>query len=106
EGFAFFSAGLFLQYMEKNPQKYLDYWEHARKQLVAKNEYGKRPVDAGGPWMGARLDSKKNSDAYQAVVYNKGGYILHMLRMMMWTQKDGDKPFRDMLQEFVKEYLN
>jgi Peptidase family M1 domain len=106
EGFAFFSAGLYLQYMEKNPQKYLDYWENARKQLVAKNEYGKRPVEAGGPWMGLRLGSRKNDNAYQTVVYNKGGYVLNMLRMMMWNPKDGDKAFREMLQEFVKVHLN
>jgi len=105
EGFAFFSAGLYLQYIAKSPQKYADYWEHARKQLIDRNEYGKRPVDAGGPWLGLRLSSKKN-DAYQPVVYNKGGYILNMLRSMMWNQKEGDAAFREMLQDFVKQYLN
>lgn len=105
EGFAFFSAGLYLQYIDKSPQKYTDYWEHARKQLIEKNEFGKRPVEAGGPWFGLRLSSRKN-DAYQAVVYNKGGYILNMLRSMMWTQKDGDGAFREMLQDFVRQYLN
>ena len=105
EGFAFFSAGLYLQYIDKSQQKYTDYWEHARKQLIEKNEFGKRPVEAGGPWFGLRLSSRKN-DAYQAVVYNKGGYILNMLRSMMWSQKDGDTAFREMLQDFVRQYLN
>jgi len=106
EGFAFFSAGLFLQYTQKNPQKYIDYWEHARKLLMEKNKFGRRPNDGGPVWMGLRMESFKNQGAYSAVVYRKGGYILHMLRSMMWTPKDGDKPFMAMMQDFVKEYMN
>ena len=41
EGFAFFSAGLFLQQTQKSPQKYLDYWDHARKRLTEKNADGR-----------------------------------------------------------------
>jgi aminopeptidase N len=106
EGFAFFSAGLFLQYTQKNPQKYVDYWEHARKLLLEKNKFNKRPNDGGPVWMGLRMGSFKNPGAYSAVVYRKGGYVLHMLRSMMWTPKDGDKPFMAMMQEFVKQYMN
>jgi hypothetical protein len=106
EGFAFFSAGLYLQLTEKNSDKYLAYWEHAQKMLTEKNNYGKRPNDAGPVWMGLRLQSFKNPLGYQAVTYRKGGYILHMLRAMMWSPKDGDKPFMEMMQEFVRTYMN
>jgi hypothetical protein len=106
EGFAFFSAGLFLQFTEKNQDKYLSYWENARKSLTQKNSYGRRTLDAGPVWMGLRLDSFRNQHAYSSVVYRKGGYILHMLRSMMWTSKDHDKEFMAMLQEFVQENLN
>jgi hypothetical protein len=106
EGFAFFSAGLYLQLTEKSPDKYLAYWDHAQKYLTEKNTFGKRPNDAGPLWMGLRLVSFKNPSGYQAVTYRKGGYILHMLRSMMWSQKDGDKPFMEMMQDFVKTYMN
>jgi Carboxypeptidase regulatory-like domain/Peptidase family M1 domain len=106
EGFAFFSAGLYLQLTEKSPDKYLGYWEHAQKYLTEKNNYGRRPNDAGPIWMGERLISFKNPAGYDAVTYRKGGYILHMLRSMMWTAKDGDKPFMEMMQDFVKTYMN
>src|ERR1044072_4000072 len=91
EGFAFFSAGLYLQLTEKTPDKYLAYWDHAQKLLTEKNQFGKRPNDAGPVWMGLRLISYKNSGGYQAVVYRKGGYILHMLRSMMWNAETGDR---------------
>jgi aminopeptidase N len=40
------------------------------------------------------------------VIYRKGGYVLHMLRMLMFDRKDGDKPFIDMMHDFVSTYMN
>jgi aminopeptidase N len=56
--------------------------------------------------MGLRLGSFKNPGAYNAVVYRKGGYVLHMLRSLMFDVKDGDQPFIDMMKDFVKTYRN
>ncbi len=106
EGFAEFSAGLYLQLTEKNKDKYLAYWDHARHAVVDKNAYGNRPNDAGPIWMGLRLVSTHNSGAYNAVVYRKGGYILHMLRALMYDAKEGDKPFIDMMHDFVATHMN
>ena len=52
EGFAEFSAGLYLQASEKSASKYLAYWDHARHAIVDKNQYGKRTNDAGPLWLG------------------------------------------------------
>jgi len=106
EGFATFSAGLYLQLTEKTPDKYLKYWQNARQRLLEKNAYGRRPNDAGPLWLGERLDSVRNDDAYDAVVYGKGGYVLHMLRQMMYSPKEGDKPFIDMMHDFVSQHRN
>jgi aminopeptidase N len=38
------------------------------------------------------------------LIYPKGAYILHMIRMMMWTRQTGDQRFKDMMQDFVKTY--
>jgi aminopeptidase N len=40
------------------------------------------------------------------MIYPKGAYILHMLRMMMWDRKTGDAAFQEMMQDFVKTYFN
>jgi hypothetical protein len=105
EGFADFSAGLFLQKTEPKPDKYLKYWEHARERLLDRNNFGFRANDAGPVWMGLRLDTYKTSRAYNAVVYTKGGYVLHMLRALMADRKTGDQDFIDMLHDFVRTYL-
>jgi hypothetical protein len=106
EGFANFSAGLYLQISEKDPDKFLNYWEQSRKRMLEKNSFGRRSVDAGPLTLGTRLDSPKNPRAYSDLVYDKGGYILHMLRQMMWDSKEGDKYFIAMMQEFVREHMN
>jgi hypothetical protein len=106
EGFATFSAGLYLQLTEKTPDKYQKYWQNARQYLLEKNNYGNRRNDAGPVWLGQRLDSAHNQSAYDAVVYRKGAYVLHMLRMMMWDPKEGDKAFIDMMHDFVSTFMN
>jgi len=106
EGFADFSAGLFLELTNPKPDQYLHYLEEARKQIVEKNEFGKRPNDAGPIWLGLRLDTFKTERAYNRVVYPKGGYVLHMLRYLMQDQKTGDKDFIDMMHDFVQTYTN
>jgi hypothetical protein len=106
EGFAEFSAGLYLQLTEKSSEKYLKYWEHAQKTITEKNNFGRRANDAGPVWMGLRLNSYKNENAYSSVVYRKGGYVLHMLRSLMWDSKEGDKPFIEMMKDFVAQHMN
>jgi hypothetical protein len=106
EGFSDFSASLYLQFTEKSPDKYLKFWESARKRITDKNNFGRRSNDAGPVWMGLRLESYKNDDGYAAVVYNKGAYVLHMLRSMMWDSKTNDKAFIDMMHDFVEQHLN
>lgn len=106
EGFADFSAGLFLQYTEKNLDKYLKYWEHQSQAILEKNEWGRRNNDAGPIWMGLRLSTFKSPGAYNRLVYPKGGYILHMLRAIMYDRKTRDDQFIEMMHDFVKSHYN
>lgn len=106
EGFADFSAGLFLQLAEKNLDKYLKYWERQRQFITEKNQFGNRPNDAGPIWMGLRLNTFKTQGAYFRLVYPKGGYILHMLRAMMYDRQTGDEKFIEMMHDFVKSHFN
>ena len=40
------------------------------------------------------------------MIYPKGAYILHMIRMMMWNRDQGDAKFKAMLRDFVETHRN
>ena len=105
EGFADASAAMFLLQTRGKPDDYLDFWKTERKLLTDKNEFGFRPVDVGPVTMGTRLMSPKAGwNIYADLVYPKGAFILHMVQMMMWTPREGDQHFKEMMQDFVATY--
>lgn len=106
EGFAEFSAGLFLQQgVGGNWRKdYIDFWERLRQRILEKNNFGVAPNDAGPLWMGLRLVSPRTESAYQNVTYPKGAYVLQMLRSMMYDVNDKDKNFIAMMHDFVESH--
>jgi hypothetical protein len=105
EGFADASASIFLQATRPKADDFLRFWKEERRILTEKNQFGFRPVDVGPVTMGIRLSSPKAGwNIYGDLVYPKGAYILHMIRMMMWTPKEGDALFKATMQDFVKTY--
>jgi hypothetical protein len=104
EGFAEMSASIFLQAAYNN-QKFIEFWKDERDLLTQKNREGFRANDVGPLTMGYRLDNAKvGGSIYRRLIYPKGGYVLHMLRMMMWDRQKGDTDFRDMMRDFVATY--
>jgi len=108
EGFADFSASLFLQAVyAKEPHRYLDFWKDERDLLTERNKEGFRAIDAGPLTLGYRLSNTRTGfDITRRLIYPKGAYIVHMIRMMMWDRKTGDQDFKAMMQDFVKTYTN
>jgi aminopeptidase N len=106
EGFAEFSAGLFLQNAvgEKWRKDYIEFWERLQKRILEKNNFGVAPNDAGPLWMGLRLISPRTDNAYQNVTYPKGAYVLQMLGSMMYDNEDHDKAFMTMMHDFVESH--
>ncbi len=106
EGFAEFSAGLFLQQAMAGDWRkdYIEFWDRLQKRILEKNNFGIAPNDAGPLWMGLRLISPKTSNAYQNVTYPKGAYVLQMLRSIMYSAQDGEKPFIAMMHDFVESH--
>lgn len=106
EGFAEFSAGLFLQQAMAGDWRkdYIDFWERLQKRILEKNNFGVAPNDAGPLWMGLRLVSPRTENAYQNVTYPKGAYVLQMLRSIMYSPQDQDKPFIAMMHDFVESH--
>ena len=107
EGFANFSASLFLLQTNKTPKEYDDFWKLLRERLLERNKDGFRPVDVGPVVMGFRVSSSRSGgDVYQNLIYSKGAYILHSLELLYYTPQYGEKPFQAAMHDFVTTYRN
>jgi Peptidase family M1 domain len=106
EGFPVFSAGLFLQAAGDN-KGFVKYWDDWRDSLLEKSREGSRALDMGALTLAPRLaGSRPGFDVAQKLLSPKGGYVLHMVRMMMYDDKSGDQTFKAMMREFVDTYRN
>ena len=106
EGFAEFSAALVLQ-VTKGPKAYNDFWDKRRKQIFERSTRATITNDVAGPiTQGGRLSTWQARGAYQTIVYEKGAYVLHMLRMLMSDPKkqNHDEDFIAMMTDFAKTY--
>jgi Carboxypeptidase regulatory-like domain/Peptidase family M1 domain len=109
EGFAEFSASLFIQFAMRDEKKYIDFWneQHDRITQSRPATHDLKPYTVGPVTQGYRLSSGKTYAAYQFLVYPKGAFILHMLRQMMFDRAEGgDKRFMEMMQDFIKSHYN
>ncbi len=95
---------------QKNQDHTLNTWlDRDRKRLITKGEGEDRvPADIGPVIIGRRLISSRSPDAYNAVVYAKGAWIIHMLREMLrqpaTSGKDPDARFIALLHTLVSKY--
>jgi len=106
EGFAEFTAALVLQQTGGWPA-YNKLWEKKRHFILEKPTGGLVTNDAVGPiTAGYRLSTWQNRAAYDAMVYEKGAFVLHMLRMAMQdrSRKNPDEEFMAMMSEFAQTY--
>ncbi len=109
EGFAEFSASLFVQATGGN-DKFVDFWDDQKRRILQASPAtrDRKPYTVGPVTQGYRLSSGKTGNAvYQLLVYPKGAYILHMIRMMMYNQAaGGDAAFKVMMKDFVQSHFN
>jgi Peptidase family M1 domain len=107
EGFAEMSASLYLQLIEKNPQKFISFWNDQREMLLERDKEGWRAIDAGPLTLGYRTNNSRTGEfVTERLIYPKGAYILHMIRMMMWDHRTGDENFKATMHDFVRNYTN
>jgi hypothetical protein len=105
EGFADASASIFLQATRPKLDDFLNFWREERRMITEKNQFGFRAIDVGPVTMGYRLDSPKAGfNITRELIYPKGAYILHMIRMMMWTPHEGDARFKATMHDFVDSH--
>ncbi len=108
EGFAELSASLYVQYVRKDLGKFVDFWEEQRQQIVQPSAAtrNRKPYTVGPVTQGYRLNSAKTGAVAQNLIYPKGAYILHMIRMIMYNNQTGDAQFQKMMRDFVQTHFN
>jgi hypothetical protein len=105
EGFADMSASLFLSYTEKDQKKFLRFWNDEREILLEKDAQGFRAIDVGPLTMGYRANNSRTGfGVTRRLIYPKGAYVLHMLRMMMRDNRNGETVFKETMRDFVNTY--
>ena len=72
-----------------------------RKRILEATPFTKhrKPYTVGPVTQGYRLNSGKTGGVAQNLIYPKGAYILHMIRMMMYEQRNGDAKFQAMMKD-------
>jgi aminopeptidase N len=98
EALASYSAMLWLE--KKKGAKAMDgVLDEYRDHLARKDSQGQTVESAGPIVWGTRLDSGGVPDAWRAITYEKGAWIMHMLRRRL-----GDERFLKMLAELRRRY--
>ena len=108
EGFAQFSGNLYV-HLRRDMNEYLARLRKDKSELLSKDEKGHVYESLGPLSMGVRLSSAESPAGYGVVIYNKGGLVLHMLRMMLFDPANAQNPehrFMAMLQDFCRTYDN
>jgi hypothetical protein len=98
EALSNYSALLWLE--KKSGPKAVDtVLDDFRDRLLAKDDAGRTLESAGPIVWGIRLESSGMRDAWRAITYEKGAWIMHMLRRRL-----GDDRFLKMLAELRRRY--
>jgi hypothetical protein len=105
EGFAEYSGVWYAQMSMKDNEAFFAELERWKKDIMGRGSSKKSEGSKAGPiWLGGLLNSSKSYD-YSTLVYEKGAYVVHMLRnMMMDFDNKSDDRFIKMMADFVETY--
>lgn len=81
EALANYSALLAIE--SRDPERFRTVMEQYRRELMRKSKDGMTLRDAGPVTLARRLSSSRLPGAYEAVVYGRGTWLIHMLRHML-----------------------
>jgi aminopeptidase N len=105
EGFASYAAALDLARGKDGDKLFRQLLQDYRHDLLAKDEQGATVESAGPIWLGARLNNSLDPHGYDAIVYKKACWVIHMLRLLLTDPATGsDARFFQMLRGFISTY--
>jgi len=113
-GLADFSASLYDMSAESDTNDFLEHWRMARDQLLTKTYQGIRRAEVAPVWLGSMAESFLTERSVQGrfrrpflgpstmLTGTKGGYVIQMLRSLMFDNATGDQDFIDLMHDFTK----
>jgi hypothetical protein len=106
EGLAEFTVSLVVE-RARGANEFRNYWERARKVILDTPRHSVCANWEAGPIsLGPRLMTKETPQAYSAIVYRKGAFVVQMLRGLFWDPKnpDHDHRFIAMMKDFIETW--
>ena len=102
EGLANYASLMMLE--QQNPAQFRQVLEKYRRDLLSKNKDGEWLRDAGPVTLGQRLESSHFPRGYDAISYERGTWLFHMLRIDAARFRDGI-PFPERAGEFRRSRI-
>ena len=105
EALASYSALLWLEQKDKSgPHKVREVLDHYRHNLLEK--HNDETAEAAGPLaLGYRLENSRTTNGTEHIYYDKGPWVIHMLRQLMRDPKTGsDAAFFQFLRALKEEF--
>jgi Peptidase family M1 domain len=93
EGLANYASLLLLE--QRNPAQFRQVLEKYRRDLLSKNKDGEWLRDGGPVTLGQRLESSHFPGGYDAISYERGTWLFHMLRSMLHDSMPRDSAPHD-----------
>lgn len=105
EAFAEYSGMLYFQ-AAADSKKFLEKLEDIRERIFSNRKYIFGSGEEAGPIaLGYRTSSTRSGGDYGLIIYEKGAFVLHMLRnMMMNLSNFNEDAFFSMMREFYNKY--
>lgn len=104
EGFAEYSGVWFANLSLKDKDVFYKKLKEWCSDVLGKGSKWQEGTKVGPIWLGSRLNSSKSED-YWNLIYEKGAYVLYMLRnLMMDYDNKSDERFFKMMADFVETY--
>jgi hypothetical protein len=107
EGMANYEALLYVDARQPDLHRMKTWLGRYRTDLLAKAPDSSQTIEEEGPLiMGYRLGSTKDPAAYNTVIYDKGAWVIHMIREMLRdpSAADPDARFREFLRDVLAQY--
>jgi aminopeptidase N len=107
EAFSEYSSLLYMRAILKDNKRFYRKLSTYRERIINKRKsFLGDGVECGPIWLGWRVGSGwDNYGDYQTLIYEKGAWVLHMLRSMMIDLSTfDDKPFMELLKDFYQTF--
>src|SRR3974377_245754 len=105
EGFSNYFGYLSTKVRYPSEKPFRELLRQSKDRILGKNAEGQTIESAGPVWLSTRLASSKFPHGYSVLAYEKGSWILHMLRCLLIDPRSGsDQKFQQLIRDFFTNY--